>query len=48
VGWFAGGYLSHYLEKILRPKTASILGGIIGGLLPVTGVALYGWHLVTR
>jgi hypothetical protein len=48
VGWFAGGYLAHYLEKFLRPKTAGIVGGIIGGLLPVTGVALFGWHLVTR
>jgi putative Mn2+ efflux pump MntP len=48
VGWFAGGYLAHYLEKFMRPKTASIVGGIIGGLLPVTGVALYGWHMATR
>lgn len=48
VGWFAGGYLTHYLEKFLRPKAANIIGGIIGGLLPVTGVALYGWHLMTR
>ena len=48
VGWFAGGYLSHYLEKFLRTKTANIVGGIVGGLLPVAGVALYGWHLVSR
>lgn len=48
VGWFAGGYLTHFLEKFLRPKAASIIGGAIGGLLPVTGVALYGWHMVSR
>lgn len=48
VGWFAGGYLTHYLERFMRPKTAGIIGGIIGGLLPVTGVALYGWHMVSR
>jgi hypothetical protein len=48
VGWFAGGYLTCFLEKFLRPKTAGIIGGIIGGLLPVTGVALYGWHMVAR
>lgn len=48
VGWFAGGYLSHYLEKFLSPKTAGILGGTIGGLFPVAGVALYGWHMVSR
>lgn len=48
IGWFAGGYLSHLLEKIMPPKPANIIGGLIGGLLPVTGVALYGWHLTTR
>jgi len=48
VGWFAGGYLSHFLEKFLPTKPASIIGGVLGGLLPVTGVALFGWHLVTR
>jgi hypothetical protein len=47
-GWFAGGYLSHLLEKFLPPKPASYVGGIIGGLIPVTGVALYGWHVATR
>jgi putative Mn2+ efflux pump MntP len=48
VGWFGGGYLTHYLERFMRPKAANIIGGFIGGLLPVTGVALYGWHLTTR
>jgi len=48
VGWFSGGYLTHFLEKVFPPKPASIVGGIIGGLLPVTGVALYGWHMASR
>ena len=48
VGWFAGGYLTHFLERFMRPKTASIVGGGIGGLLPIAGVAMYGWHMVTR
>jgi len=48
IGWFAGGYLSFGLEKKLRPKTAGIIGGLVGGLLPVSGIALYGWYLVTR
>jgi hypothetical protein len=47
IGWFAGGYISHGLEKMLNPKAAGIVGGIIGGLLPVAGIALYGWHLVS-
>src|SRR6266850_4696226 len=46
VGWFVGGYLSHAMEKKLGAKKAGILGGLVGGLLPVTGFALYGWYLV--
>ena len=48
IGWFAGGYLSHFLERFLPARAAGITGGIIGGLLPVTGVALYGWHMASR
>ncbi len=48
IGWFAGGYLSHALEKILPKKAAGIIGGIVGGLLPVAGIAGYGWYIVTR
>lgn len=48
IGWFAGGYLTHFLERFMRPRTASILGGCIGGLLPVAGIAMYGWHMASR
>lgn len=48
IGWFAGGYLSHGLEKFFRKRVADILGGILGGLLPVAAIAGLGWYLVTR
>lgn len=48
IGWFAGGYLTHFLEKKLAAKPASIVGGIIGGLIPVIAVAFYGWHYISR
>lgn len=48
IGWFAGGYSSHFLERFMPPKPANIVGGIIGGLLPVTVVALYGWHMAAQ
>jgi hypothetical protein len=47
-GWFAGGYISHALEKKLSTKAAGIIGGIIGGLLPVSGIALLGWYIVSK
>ena len=47
VGWFAGGYISHAFGKKMPRKTAGIIGGIIGGMLPVTAIALLGWYLVT-
>ena len=48
VGWFAGGYLSHLLEAKIGRRSADILGGLVGGLFPVAGFALWGWYLVTR
>jgi len=47
VGWFAGGYIGHALEKKLSRKAAGIIGGILGGMLPVTAIALFGWYIVS-
>lgn len=47
IGWFAGGYISHALTKSLGAQKAGILGGIVGGLLPVTGSALWGYYYMT-
>jgi hypothetical protein len=48
VGWFAGGSISHALEGKLSKKAAGIVGGSIGGLLPVLAIAGFGWYLVAR
>lgn len=47
IGWFAGGYISHALEKKIPRKAAGIIGGILGGMLPVTAIALLGWYIVS-
>jgi len=47
VGWFAGGYISHALEKKMSRKAAGIIGGTMGGLLPVMAIALLGWYVVS-
>jgi len=48
IGWFAGGYISHALAKRLGLQKAGILGGLLGGLLPVTGFALWGFYMIMR
>ena len=48
IGWFAGGYISHVLVKRIGEKKAGILGGIVGGLLPVTGFSLWGFYMIMR
>lgn len=48
IGWFAGGSISHALTKRLGAQKAGILGGIVGGLLPVTGFALWGFYMIMR
>ena len=47
IGWFAGGYISHALEKKIPRKAAGVIGGILGGMLPVTAIALLGWYIVS-
>jgi hypothetical protein len=48
IGWFAGGYLSHAITKPLGERKAAVLGGFIGGTLPVTGFALWGFYMIMR
>ena len=48
VGWFIGGQIGPRLENILSERNAGIVGGVIGGLVPVTGFILWGWFLVAR
>jgi hypothetical protein len=47
VGWFLGGQMAPRLEGRLGERNAGIVGGILGGLVPVAGFALWGWYLVT-
>lgn len=47
VGWFLGGQFGGRLGPVLGERCASIVGGILGGLIPIGGLALWGWYLVT-
>jgi hypothetical protein len=47
VGWLLGGQIGPRLEMSLGERKAGIIGGIVGGLVPVAGFVLLGWYLVT-
>jgi hypothetical protein len=47
-GWFGGGYLTHLLEKKFPVKFSAIVGGLLGGLIPVSMFAAWGYYLITQ
>lgn len=47
VAWIIGGQIGPRLEKLLGERASSIVGGIIGGLLPVAGFMYWGYKLAT-
>lgn len=48
VGWLTGGQIGPRFEVLLSERGAGITGGILGGLVPVTGFFLWGWYLISR
>jgi hypothetical protein len=46
-GWVLGGQLGPRLSSILNFPNAEIVGGVLGGLLPVGLIGLWGWWMVT-
>ena len=46
VGWIIGGQIAPRLEGKLNERAAGIIGGIIGGMLPVGGFLYWGWRMV--
>jgi len=48
VGWLLGGQLGPRLGERFQHRNAEIAGGLLGGLIPVALVALWGWHVVTH
>jgi hypothetical protein len=48
IGWFLGGQLGPRLQGASGEKNGCIIGGIIGGLVPVLSIAAFGWYLATH
>ena len=47
LGWLIGGQLGSRLGDKFQPRSAELVGGVLGGLVPVTLIALWGWYMVT-
>ena len=45
LGWLIGGQLGPRLSQRFRFGPAEIIGGSVGGLVPVIAFALWGWYL---
>ena len=46
-GWLIGGQIGPRFGDLFQPRSAEVLGGVLGGLVPVTLIALWGWYMVT-
>ncbi len=46
-GWVLGGQLGPRLGDRFQSRNAEIAGGVVGGLIPITLIALWGWYMVT-
>jgi len=47
-GWFAGGQIGPRLGEKYYSQRAEVLGGAVGGVLPVLLVAVWAWYMSTR
>lgn len=48
LGWLIGGQIGPRLGGKFNTQRAETIGGIIGGLVPVILVALWGWYMTGR
>jgi hypothetical protein len=47
VGWLIGGQIGPLLGEKFRTRRAEVVGGALGGMVPVVLIALWGWYMVT-
>ena len=48
IGWLAGGQLGPRFGEKYDKQGAEIAGGVVGGLVPVLLIALWGWYMNTH
>jgi hypothetical protein len=48
LGWIIGGQIGPRLGGKFKTQRAETIGGVIGGLIPVLFVVLFGWYMTAR
>src|SRR6266850_7522087 len=48
IGWFMGGQIGPMIGEKFRTQRAEIIGGAIGGLIPVLLVAAWGCYMMSQ
>ena len=46
LGWFSGAWIGSWLVGKFKSQRAEMAGGVIGGLVPVVLIGLWGWYKV--
>ncbi len=47
VGWIIGGQIGPRIGEKYASERAEMIGGALGGLIPVVLLVLWGWYMVT-
>jgi hypothetical protein len=48
IGWLVGGQIGPRFGDKFNTQRAEITGGVLGGLVPVVLIALWGWYMKTH
>jgi len=47
-GWFIGGQIGPRLGMSFKSQRAEIIGGALGGLIPIAAVMVWSWYISRR
>lgn len=47
LGWVIGGQVGPRLAELFKNQRIEVVGGVVGGLIPVVVIALWAWYMVT-
>jgi len=46
IGWVCGGQIGPWLGQKFNKQQAEVIGGALGGMVPVITIGLWGWYMV--